>query len=317
MQTQHLIKLRKISRDEKPNLTIKSGDTLELDLPDFSGGLISKKSVSSDLKVIDFGKGYALAGPIYVEGARRNDILEIEFLEFEDRGWGYTAIFPEVEEFNLAYYPEERFEPYMISWDVHDGFAYWKKFGIHVPLNPFLGVVGTAPSMNGSFDPLPPRDCGGNLDIKHLITGSKLYLPVNVQGAHLFVGDPHLAMGDGEVFSSAIEAPLKVKLRVTARRTGDFIEPPMCIVSKPRVHEVYDKGYMGFIGVAKTVDEATDIACHKAMTYFCKKLDMSPKEAAILLGVAMDLTINEIPDKPNKVVTGMVPISIFEKKRFP
>jgi len=317
MQSQHLIKLRKISRDEKPNLKIKSGDTIDLDLPDFSGGLITRESVSSDLKVIDFAKGYALAGPIYVEGAERGGVLEIEFLDFKDRGWGYTAIFPEVEDLDLAYYPVERFEPHMISWDVQDGFAFWKKFRIRVPLNPFLGVVGTAPSMGGAFDPLPPRDCGGNLDIKHLIAGSKLFLPVNVRGAYLFLGDPHLAMGDGEVFSSAIEAPLKVKLRVTARKAEDTIEPPMCIVKKSKVYESYDKGYMGFIGVAKTIDDSTDIACHKAMSYLCRKLGMTPKDAAILLGVVMDLTISEVPDKPNKVVTGMIPISIFQEGSFP
>lgn len=317
MQSPQFIKLRKISRDEKPTLSVKSGETIPLDLPDFSGGLISRRSTSSDLKVIDFAKGYALAGPIRVEGAKRNDVLEVEFLEFADRGWGYTAIFPEVEELNLAYYPGERFEPYIVLWEVRRGFAYWSKFGIRIPLNPFLGVVGTAPSMRGAFDPLPPRDCGGNLDIKHLTAGSKLYLPVNVEGAHLFLGDPHLAMGDGEVFSSAIEAPLKVKVRVTVRKDLDAIEPPMCVITKPTVHDVHRQGYVGFVGVARTIDEATDIACHKAMTYFCTKLEMTPQEAAILLGVAMDLTINEVPDKPNKVVSGMVPMSIFQRRNFP
>lgn len=317
MQSRDFVKLRKISRDEKPSLSVAAGEILDLDLPDFSGGLITRKSVSSDLKGIDFSKGYGLAGPIYIEGAKRNDILEIEFLEFSHHGWGYTAIFPEVEELDLGSYPEERFEPHIVIWDVRDNFAYWKDFDIRVPINPFLGVVGTAPSMNGSFDPLPPRDCGGNLDLKHIVAGSRLYLPINIDGAHLFLGDSHLAMGDGEVFSSAIEAPLRAKLRVNVISDKDWIDPPMCVVDNSDVYGIYDKGYVGFVGVAKTIDEAADIASRKAMAYFCARLDMSPKDAAILLGVAMDLKISEVPDTPNKVVTGMVPKAIFNDMRFP
>jgi len=283
-----------------------------LDLPDFSGGLINRKSVASDLESIEFSKGYALAGPIRVRGAKSGDVLEVEFLEFTNKGWGYTAIFPEVEERDLANYPEERFEPFIVKWEVEGDFAHWRKFGVKVPINPFLGVVGTAPKMGGAFNPLPPRDCGGNLDVKHLVAGSKLYLPVNVDGADLFVGDPHLAMGDGEVFSSAIEAPLNVKFRVRVVKEAGHIEPPMCIVPNAAVHKAYGRGYIGFMGVAKTIDEACEVASRRAMTYFCARLGMTPAEAAILLGVVFDLTISEVPDLPNKVVTGMVPVSVFQ-----
>ena len=311
------IKLRKISRDEKPLLTIKSGGIVDVDLPDFSGGLVTKQSTIADLKRYDFAEGYCLAGPIEVEGAEKNDVLEIEFLEFEHHGWGFTGIFPEVEVHNLAYYPEERFEPFIAFWDIKDGFATWKKFNIRVPINPFLGVVSTAPFLSGAFNPLPPRDCGGNLDLKHITVGSKLYLPVNVKGARLFVGDPHAAMGDGEVLSTAIEAPMRAKFRVTARKDLPDVEAPIFVSQKPTVHNVLDGGYIGFMGVASTLDEAADIVCHKAMGYFCRKLGMTAAETTILLGVAMDLTINEIPDIPNKVVSGIVPLSIFEKMKFP
>ena len=107
-----LVKLRKISQDEKPALTMEPGETLEFELPDFSGGAITKKSTGADIKALQFSKGYALAGPIWVQGAEPGDLLEVELLSFEDHGWGYTAIFPEVEQFNLADYPEERFEAY-------------------------------------------------------------------------------------------------------------------------------------------------------------------------------------------------------------
>ena len=312
-----LVKLRKISQDEKPALTLESGETIEFEMPDFSGGAITKKSTSADIKALQFSKGYALAGPIWVEEAEPGDLLEVELLGFEHHGWGYTAIFPEVEQFNLADYPEERFEPFIAFWEVEDDVAVWKKFNVRVPIHPFLGVVGTATYLTGAFNPLPPRESGGNLDCKHLTAGAKVYLPVHTPGGLLFLGDPHLAMGDGEVYSSAIEAPLKVKVRVNVRKDLDHVDPPAFIVKRAQVQDVFDGGYLGFMGVARTVDEATEIAARKAMGYVCKKLAMTPAEAAILLGVTLDLTISEIPDLPMKVVSGLLPLSFFPGVSFP
>ncbi len=312
-----LVRLRKISQDEKPVMTVDPGDTLELEMPDFSGGAITKKSTGADVKALEFSKGYALAGPLWVEGAAPGDLLEVEFLGFEHHGWGYTAVFPEVEQLNLADYPEERFEPAIAFWEVDDSTAVWERFNVHVPLHPFLGVVGTAPFLPGAFNPLPPRESGGNLDCKHLTAGSKLYLPVHVDGARLFLGDPHLAMGDGEVYSSAIEAPLKVRVRVNVRKDLKDLDPPVFVTKRARVQDVFDGGYLGFMGVARTVDEASEIAARKALGYFCKKLRMSPAEAAILLGVTLDLTISEVPDLPMKVVSGLVPLSYFPGVSFP
>jgi acetamidase/formamidase len=314
---ENLVRLRKISQDEKPTLTVEAGETLEFEMPDFSGGAITRKSTGADINALEFSKGYALAGPIWVEGAEPGDLLEIELLKFEDHGWGYTAIFPEVEQVNLADYPEERFEPSIAFWEVHEGVAVWKKFDVHVPIHPFLGVVGTAPFLTGAFNPLPPRESGGNLDCKHLTAGAKLYLPVHAAGARLFLGDPHLAMGDGEVYSSAIEAPLKIKVRVNVRKDLKDIDPPAFVVRRAHVQDVFDGGYIGFMGVARTVDEATEISARKALGYFCKKLGMTPAEAAILLGVTLDLTISEIPDLPMKVVSGLVPLSYFPGVSFP
>ncbi len=312
-----LVKLRKISQDEKPALTVEPGETLEFEMPDFSGGAITRTSTGADIKALQFSKGYALAGPIWVEGADPGDLLEVELVAFEDRGWGYTAIFPEVEQVNLADYPEERFEPSIAFWEVADRVAVWRKFNVRVPIHPFLGVVGTAPYLTGAFNPLPPRESGGNLDCKHLTAGTKLYLPVHVPGAHLFLGDPHLAMGDGEVYSSAIEAPLKVKVRVDVRKDLKHLDPPAFVVRRAQVQDVFDGGYLGFMGVARTVDEATEVAARKALGYFCKKLGMTPAEAAILLGVTLDLTISEIPDLPMKVVSGLVPLAYFPGVSFP
>jgi acetamidase/formamidase len=77
--------------------------------------------------------------------------------------------------------------------------------GIEVPLDSFPGTIGNAPGEAGEHDTLPPRDVGGNMDVKHLTEGSTVYLPVENEGALFSTGDCHAAQGDGEVCVTGIE----------------------------------------------------------------------------------------------------------------
>ena len=71
------------------------------------------------------------------------------------------------------------------------------------------------------------------MDVRDLVAGSSLYLPVQVAEAGLFVGDPHYAQGHGEVALTALEAPLRATLRVTllpaaqSRATAGRARPPV------------------------------------------------------------------------------------------
>ncbi|MBN0315093.1 acetamidase/formamidase family protein, partial [Pseudomonas aeruginosa] len=75
-----------------------------------------------------------------------------------------------------------------------------------IPLKPFAGTIGVAPAEPGLHSVVPPRRVGGNLDIRDLAAGTTLYLPVEVEGALLSIGDTHAAQGDGEVCGTAIES---------------------------------------------------------------------------------------------------------------
>jgi acetamidase/formamidase len=91
---------------------------------------------------------------------------------------------------------------------------------LHFPLAPFLGLVGVAPPGEDEHNSRPPGSHGGNLDIRHLVVGSALLLPVRTDGALLYVGDPHFAQGNGEVALTAFEAPLRAELRVSIERSS-------------------------------------------------------------------------------------------------
>ncbi|MFG6503571.1 acetamidase/formamidase family protein [Microbacterium sp. P05] len=81
------------------------------------------------------------------------------------------------------------------------------------PLAPFLGTMGVAVAGGDRPHSVPPGSHGGNIDINLLVAGTILYLPVQVEGALAYVGDPHFAQGDGEVALTALEAPLRATLR--------------------------------------------------------------------------------------------------------
>jgi acetamidase/formamidase len=90
---------------------------------------------------------------------------------------------------------------------------------MQIPLQPFFGVMGVAPPPAwGMIGSVKPRQHGGNIDNKELVAGSKLYLPVQVDGAMFSCGDGHAAQGDGEVCLSAIETSLSGRFTLTVRR---------------------------------------------------------------------------------------------------
>ena len=93
------------------------------------------------------------------------------------------------------------------------------------PIDPFMGIMGVALDTSEKVNSVPPTPAGGNLDIRDLTVGSKLYLPVFVPGAKFFVGDPHYRQGDGEVALTALEAPLRGTFRLTLLKKGSRAIP--------------------------------------------------------------------------------------------
>ena len=88
------------------------------------------------------------------------------------------------------------------------------KFSLDIPLHPFLGCIGVAPAGGEARSSIVPAENGGNMDAPEASAGHTLYLPVNVPGALLYMGDGHAAMGDGEVAGTGIEIPMRVRVQV-------------------------------------------------------------------------------------------------------
>ncbi len=294
------------NNEHKPLVHIKSGDKVHFEVNEVSSWQITKNAKREALVNLDSKKFYPLSGPVYVEGASEGDTLLIEVEEVKTADWGWSSIVS-----GLGLLPEFS-DPYLWIWDLSKQEKSVEfKNGIKVPLAPFCGVMGVAPKEKGSFDVMPPGKHGGNMDIKHLTAGSKLFLPVWTEGALFSVGDIHAAMGDGEVCVTAIECPGEVSLKFELIKDAR-ISSPRFITSKEIVPNLGP--CVVTTGIAPDLMEACRLATRNMIDYLVRNHGLDRNEAYILCSVAADLKVHEVVDAPNWVVGLWIEESVLGKK---
>jgi acetamidase/formamidase len=289
----------------EPGLEVSSGDTVVYSLKDVTDGQITQSSSHDVIERMDWDRVYPLAGPLSIKGAEAGDVIEAEMLDIHTKGWGWSAIIPGfglLEEFN---------EPKLKIWDLSNGdFTYFNK-GIKIPLDPFCGTMGVAPSDRETREVMPPGRHGGNMDIRHLTKGSKLFLPVQVDGGLFSVGDGHAAQGDGEVCVTAIEAPLDASIKFKLHKKMK-INTPHFVTPGPLTSKYDEAGYYATVGISNDLMEAAQEATSSLLDYVCRTRGLERWEAYMLCSIVADLKISEIVDKPNYIVSAYLPLSIFE-----
>jgi formamidase len=199
--------------------------------------------------------------------------------------------------------------------------------------NPTNAILGTLPKSD--FDrvaaegarTVPPREHGGNCDIKNLSRGTKIYFPVYVEGAKLSMGDIHFSQGDGEIsFCGAIEMSGFIDLHVDIIKGGVEKYAMVNPIFKPGPVEPRYSEYLVFEGIS--VDEmgkqyfmdvhiAYRRACLNAIEYL-KKFGFTGEQAYLLLSCApVEGRVSGIVDVPNACCTLAIPTEIFEKNILP
>ena len=283
-----------------PRLTVASGDTVIFETRDASDGHFRLDSTSADVASYEF-RGHPLTGPVYVERARPGDVLQVEVLEVRPASFGWTAILPD---FGLL--PEDFSSVYLRTWDLSDG-AY-ARLGdrFRIPLVPFCGVMGVAVAEPGEHPTMPPRRTGGNVDIKQLVAGSTLYLPIEVEGGLFSIGDAHAAQGDGEVCVSAIEMSSTTTVRLQVRPDMSLQEPQF---QTPGVPLASGPAY---VTTAHGPDlmQSTKQAIRYMIEHLVQAYGLSREDAYCLCSVAVDLKISEVVDAPNWIVSAFLPLEI-------
>ena len=293
-------------RDRKPLVTVASGSNLTLEVSDAGGGQFNSGSTAADVAALDFDRVNPTCGPIFVEGAEVGTVLQIEILNLRMGSFGWTGIIP-----GFGLLADQFTTPWLNIWAMRGGMAEFRD-GIRVPLQPFCGVMGLALAEAGTHSVVPPRRVGGNLDIKQLTQGSSLFLPVEVDGALLGIGDTHGAQGDGEVCGTAIESPMEVEVRLTVRRDLDLDAPEFDVLGPLERPAAAAAGYHATTGVAPDLMRAARQAIERMIGHLSKHYRLAPEEAYALCSVAVDLKISEVVDAPNWVVSAFLPKDLFD-----
>jgi acetamidase/formamidase len=291
-----------------PALEVEPGDAVELHVRDASDEQITAESGVEAVAALDFDYVNPVSGPVFVKGAQPGDVLEIELLELRPRNWGWTALIP-----GFGLLADEFPEPWLrISpVDLERGRVVWSD-DVSLPYRPFPGTIGVAPAEPGQHSVVPPSRWGGNIDTKHLLPGTTLYLPVGVEGALFSLGDTHAAQGDGEVCGTAIETAMDVVVRLSVRR--DFaIEAPQYRLPAGALAAGEQSAYHVCTGVGPDLMEATKDSVRAAIRRLQERHGLEREEAYGLCSVAADLRIHEVVDAPNWVVGAFLPDDVFEK----
>jgi formamidase len=342
--------------DIPPILKIEAGDQVVMETRDAFDGQIVPGATAEDVRRADLGPVHPLTGPIYVDGAEPGDLLEVKIRSVQPERFGYTVQAP-----GFGFLRDLFPEPHIVQWELADGFAESKDLpGIRIPGAPFMGVIGVAPSralresttareaalaarggialppdaagaIPATLDlaqhglrTIPPRETAGNLDIKQLVAGTTLLIPVSTHGALFSVGDAHFAQGDGEACGTAIEmaatftAELSVRKGVARQRNirsvqyyrdGDDPGP-----RRPRGR------FYATTGLCVRADghnesEDTTLAARNAylamIDYLMHERGYTRQQAYAICSVAVDLTISELVDVPNVLVSAFLPLDIF------
>lgn len=240
---------------------------------------------------------HVITGPIAVAGAAPGDTLVVEILEVAPRTpYGVNSM-----RFGKGALPEEF--PYNRSLVVpfgDDGRTALFDDRIRIPLAPFFGILATAPPANlGRVSSGPPGAFGGNLDIKHLVAGSTLYLPVHVPGALFVAGDGHAAQGNGEVNVTALETSLTGRFRLTIRKGRRLLWP----YAETPAHWI-------MIGLDADLDGALRMALRQTIAFLSENHGLTREDAYALSSIAIDFEISQVVNGI-KGVHAMIPKAIF------
>lgn len=281
-----------------PAAICESGDIVKFETRDcYDDAVVSEERPSGD-------KQHPIAnpatGPLYVKGAEPGDILKVEILDIELRDWGVMR-----SSTSYGVFHEDFDQKTARIFKLQDG-KNGKKSAVRfddtlvLELDPMIGVIGTAPAKAG-VETDTPDSHGGNMDCRKIVKGSILYLPVNVDGGLLAMGDLHALMGDGEVFICGLEIGGCVTVKVTVLKEVQLPTPFLCC-----------RGDVMTIQSALTLDEAGDMAA-KAMKNFVKLATGKDNfEAGMLMSLLANMVVCQVVD-PLKTVRMEFPLAVLEQ----
>lgn len=248
----------------KPVVRAQPGETIVFETRDAFDSQFSPHSTPEQVANADLNLVHPMTGPVYIEGAKRGDVLAVTLVDIEPDEYGYTVIVP-----GFGFLRDQFGEAFIANWRLERSNATSEQIpGVAIPMRAFPGSIGVLPgepelekalareqqlAAAGGFvllpdaagavpadlfgergiykdralRTIPPREFGGNMDVKQMQVGTTLLFPCFVEGGGLWCGDVHYAQGDGEVSGTAIEMAARVSVQTEIRQgLGEYIKFP-------------------------------------------------------------------------------------------
>ncbi|CAI8997114.1 putative acetamidase/formamidase [Brevibacillus sp. IT-7CA2] len=277
-----------MSPENRPVLKVEAGSIVTFETCDcFEDQIQSADTVFQEL---DWNRINPASGPIYIEGTEPGDILVVHIQKIEIKNQGVMVTGPELGVMGFALQ-----ENVIKMIPIQDGQAVLSD-KLQVPINPMIGVIGTAPAKE-AISCGTPGDHGGNMDCKQIREGTTLLLPVNVPGALFALGDLHAAMADGEVAVCGVEIAGEVTVKLDVIK-GKQWPLPMAV----------NQEHLITIASEKELDKAADRAVINMVQFLYEELGVEKAEATFLLSAAGDLRICQVVD-PLKTARMELPLA--------
>jgi formamidase len=360
----------------KPVATADPGDTLVYATRDALDHAFTRNSTPADVAGANLNLVHPLTGPVFVNGTEPGDVLAVTIGDIEPDKFGFTVIVPgfgflrdvfpnpHIVRWDLT--RSEATSPDMPGVKVRfNGFtgtigtapgpkeidimfqredALMKAGGFVLPPEPkdamprdVCGATGT--HKDRCLRTIPPRENGGNMDVKQMVKGTTLLLPCFVKGCLLSIGDVHFAQGDGEVSGTAIEMDATVTVKIAVRKgLAAFVRQPhfeggnqlrrlepnkfYATVGFPikeggkvtPYHQYLDGVRIGpLMNLSEDVTLSARDALLQMIEWLVREKKLTREQAYCLASVAVDLRISNLVDVPNFAVTAILDLGVFDK----
>jgi acetamidase/formamidase len=302
--------------------TVDSGDVIRYTntLTHFLGELQPGLTIQeiAQMRLNNPGKGpHSIIGPVAVRGAAPGDMLEVRFRKLTPINFGANFHNPLLPGIRTGALPDEFPDGQVVffNWDEGSKSTQFRP-GVKIPLAPFQGTFGLAPpGTDPVVSSVPPGQHAGNIDLREVVAGSTLFIPVWRDGGRIYTGDSHVAQGDGEVNLTAIESAMReIEIQVILH-PGALAAVP--VADRWPMAET-DTHWIAVATARPVPDQQTAFrdafirALHNVINFLSTKAGLTRDDAYALSSMAVSFRITQVVDV-NIGVHAMIPKSLFDQ----
>jgi acetamidase/formamidase len=296
MQRIHREHARKYAFDweDEPLLRVRCGEVFEIETYDAGTGYFRSED---DKAVPDRRPGFdrhpplanPIGGPVWLEDAEPGDTLVVTIAEIlvDDYSWiaigprrgplGESTKWPELSDRYTTKIFRHTPGP---SGNFKDGTLHFND-RITWPLTPFVGTLGVAPEREVATSLDGQGEWGGNLDVRDVAAGNRIYLPILHPGALFYLGDVHASQGDTEFTGTAAETKATVRVKLDLIKG---IRVPWMRIDKP--------DSMISVYASRPLETAVETATIYLMDWLINEHAFAPTDAYCLVSTCPDFRIN-------------------------